>query len=172
MSSLIRGRVWKCGDNINTDIISPGQYMSYSIEKQAQHAMEAVDPDFAKKVQPGDILVAGHNFGSGSSRETAPLVLKHLQIGAVVAVSFARIFYRNGLNLGLPLVETKRASEIHEGDEIEINLLGGKIRNLSDQTEYEGTKLPEHLIEMVKAGGLEPYLAKKLGISLAEGGSR
>lgn len=165
MSFVIRGKVWKYGDNINTDIISPGQYMSFPIETQAEHAMEAIDPDFASKVQAGDIIVAGDNFGSGSSRETAQMVLKYHEIGAIVANSFARIFYRNSINVGLPVVEMLDTSAIEEGDEIEINLLEGKIINHSKGTEYKGTKLPEHLIEMVKVGGLEPYLAKKLGIS-------
>ncbi|MBK5502657.1 LeuD/DmdB family oxidoreductase small subunit [Peribacillus sp. TH14] len=165
MSFIIRGRVWKYGDNINTDIISPGQFMSLPVEKQALHAMEAIDPDFAGKVQPGDILVAGKNFGSGSSRETAQMVLKHLEIGAIIADSFARIFYRNSINVGLPVVEMMDTSVIQEGDEIEVDFLAGKIINQTKGTEYKGTKLPEHLIEMVKLGGLEPYLAKKLGIS-------
>lgn len=165
MSFIIRGRVWKYGNNINTDIISPGQYMSLSIEKQAEHAMEAIDPTFHQKVQPGDIIVAGDNFGSGSSRETAQMVLKHHQIGAIVANSFARIFYRNSINVGLPVVEMADTSLIQEGDEVEIDLLAGKIINHTQEKEYAGTKLPEHLIEMVKLGGLEPYLAKKLGIS-------
>ncbi|PFO05039.1 3-isopropylmalate dehydratase [Bacillus sp. AFS076308] len=165
MSFVIRGRVWKYGDNINTDIISPGQYMSLPVDKQAEHAMEAVDPAFHEKVKPGDILVAGNNFGSGSSRETAQMVLKHHKIGAIIANSFARIFYRNSINVGLPVVEITDTSLIEEGDEIEIDLLAGKIINHTKQTEYKGTKLPEHLIEMVELGGLEPYLAKKLGIS-------
>lgn len=165
MSFVIRGKVWKYGDNINTDIISPGQYMSFPIETQAEHAMEAIDPDFASKVQADDIIVAGNNFGSGSSRETAQMVLKHHKIGAIVANSFARIFYRNSINVGLPVVEMLDTSVIEEGDDIEINLLEGKIINHTKGAEYKGTKLPEHLIEMVKLGGLEPYLAKKLGIS-------
>jgi 3-isopropylmalate dehydratase small subunit len=165
MLFIIRGRVWKYGDNINTDIISPGQYMSLPVEKQAVHAMEAIDPSFSEKVQPGDILVAGNNFGSGSSRETAQMVLKHHQIGAIVANSFARIFYRNSINVGLPVVEMLDTTAIEEGDDLEINLFEGKIINHTKGAEYNGTKLPEHLIEMVKIGGLEPYLAKKLGIS-------
>lgn len=165
MSAIIRGRVWKYGDNINTDIISPGQYMSLSIEQQAEHAMEAIDPEFAKKIRPGDIIVAGSNFGSGSSRETAPLVLKHLQAGAIVSHFFARIFYRNAINIGLPVVEMGNTSEIDEGDEIEIDLLAGVIRNLTKSIEYESTKLPEHLVEMVSLGGLEPYLAKRMGMN-------
>ncbi|PLS18581.1 3-isopropylmalate dehydratase [Bacillus sp. M6-12] len=165
MSAIIRGRVWKYGDNINTDIISPGQYMSLSIEKQAEHAMEAIDPEFPKKIQPGDIIVAGDNFGSGSSRETAPLVLKHLQVGAILGNFFARIFYRNAINIGLPVVEMGDTSHIDEGDELEINLLEGTVNNITKGTNYDTTKLPEHLVEMVSLGGLEAYLAKRMGIS-------
>ncbi|WP_026692718.1 3-isopropylmalate dehydratase [Peribacillus kribbensis] len=168
MSSIIRGRVWKYGDNINTDIISPGQYMSLPAEKQAEHAMEAIDPSFSEKVRPGDIIVAGKNFGSGSSRETAQMVLKHLKVGAVAASSFARIFFRNSINVGLPVVEIADTSLIHEGDEIEINLIEGTVWNHTRKEEYRGTKLPEHLVDMVKLGGLEPYLAKKLGISKSQ----
>lgn len=164
MSFIIRGHVWKYGDNINTDIISPGQYMSLPVEKQAEHTMEAIDPNFVNKVKAGDILVAGNNFGSGSSRETAQMVLKYHQIGAIVATSFARIFYRNSINVGLPVVEMVETSMIKERDEIEIDLLSGRIINYTQGTEYKGTKLPEHLIEMVNLGGLEPYLAKKLSI--------
>ncbi|MED2974101.1 3-isopropylmalate dehydratase [Fictibacillus sp. B-59209] len=164
MSSSIKGRVWKYGDNINTDIISPGQYMSLPIEKQALHAMEAIDADFSKKVKPGDILVVGDNFGSGSSRETAQMVLKELGIGAIVGNFFARIFFRNAINIGLPVVEVGNTSSIDEGDEIEIFLLEGKIKNHTKGTEISGTKLPEHLIDMVSAGGLEPYLAKRMGV--------
>jgi 3-isopropylmalate/(R)-2-methylmalate dehydratase small subunit len=162
MPAILRGRVWKYGDNINTDIISPGQYMSLPVEKQAEHAMSAIDPNFSKKVQPGDILVAGGNFGSGSSRETAQMVLKHLQIGGIIATSFARIFYRNSINVGLPVVEMEDTSFIQEGDELEINLLEGKIINHTQGTEYNGTKLPSHLLELVELGGLEPFLAKRL----------
>ncbi|WP_186328634.1 3-isopropylmalate dehydratase [Bacillus sp. X1(2014)] len=166
MSAIIKGRVWKYGDNINTDIISPGQYIGQPIELQAEHAMEAIDTEFYKKIRPGDILVAGNNFGSGSSRETAPRILKHLGISAIIANSFARIFYRNAMNLGLPVLDMTNTSNIQEGDIIEINLVAGKIFNHTQGTEYKGTKLPEHLIEMVEIGGLEPFLAKKLNITL------
>ncbi|RFU71467.1 3-isopropylmalate dehydratase [Peribacillus saganii] len=165
MSEMIRGRVWKYGHNINTDIISPGQYMSLSIEEQSQHAMEAIDPDFSKKVRPGDIIVAGDNFGSGSSRETAPLVLKHLQVGAILGNFFARIFFRNAINIGLPVVEMGDTSYIDEGDMLEIDLLKGKVINITKGQEYKTAKLPAHLVEMVSLGGLEPYLAKRMGIS-------
>jgi 3-isopropylmalate/(R)-2-methylmalate dehydratase small subunit len=136
--------------------------MSLPVEKQAEHAMSAIDPNFSKKVQPGDIIVSGKNFGSGSSRETAQMVLKHLQVGAIVANSFARIFYRNSINVGLPVVEMDDTSVIQEGDEIEIDLLEGRVINHTQGAEYKGTKLPGHLIELVELGGLEPYLAKKL----------
>ncbi|MBM4765026.1 3-isopropylmalate dehydratase [Bacillus sp. B15-48] len=159
---MLRGRVWKYGNNINTDIISPGQYMSLPVEKQAEHAMSAIDPDFSKKVQPGDLLVAGSNFGSGSSRETAQMVLKHLKIGGIIASSFARIFYRNSINVGLPVIEMKETMLVQEGDELEVDLLAGKIINHTQKSEYSGTKLPPHLIEMVELGGLEAYLAKRL----------
>lgn len=165
MSTVIKGRVWKYGNNINTDIISPGQFMSLPVEQQAKHAMEAIDPEFSKKVSPGDILVVGDNFGSGSSRETAQMVLNHLGIGAIVGNFFARIFFRNSLNTGLPVVEVGDTSSIDEGDEIEIHLLEGLVKNVTKNTELKGTKLPEHLIEMVNAGGLEAYLAKRLGVS-------
>ncbi len=164
MTVIIKGRVWKYGDNINTDIISPGQYLSMPIEKQAEHAMEAIDLDFPKKVQPGDIIVAGNNFGSGSSRETAQRILKHLGVGAIIATSFARIFYRNAINTGLPVLELADTSSIQEGDLVEINLIEGSIINHTQGTQYKGTKLPQHLIEMVELGGLEPYLAKRLNI--------
>lgn len=162
MSYTICGRVWKYGDNINTDIISPGQYMSLPVEQQAEHAMEALDSDFAKKIKPGDIIVAGNNFGSGSSRETAQMVLKHLGVGAIIANSFARIFFRNSINLGLPVIDLKGTKSIQEGDLLEIKFLSGHIFNHTQKKEYQGTKLPEHLIEMVELGGLEPFLLKKM----------
>ncbi|GAW92333.1 3-isopropylmalate dehydratase small subunit [Calderihabitans maritimus] len=163
---VIKGRVWRYGDNINTDIISPGQYMQLPLEEQAKHAMEGIDPQFTSKVKPGDILVAGDNFGSGSSRETAPLVLKYNGIGAVIARSFARIFYRNAINVGLPVLELAEASEIQEGDELEIELITGRIKNLSRDKEYQASSLPEHLMAVIEAGGLEAYLAQKLGLKV------
>lgn len=162
MNGIIKGRVWKYGDNINTDIISPGQYMSMPIEEQAKHSMEAIDPDFPSKIQPGDLLVVGDNFGSGSSRETAQSVLKHLGVGAIVGNFFARIFFRNCINTGIPVVEIGDTSKISEGDEIQINLLEGVVTNLSDQEQYKGTKLPPLLLEMLNDGGLESYLKKKM----------
>lgn len=162
MKGIIKGKVWTYGDHINTDIISPGQYMSMPVEEQAKHAMEAIDSDFPKKLSPGDIIVAGDNFGSGSSRETAQRVLKYLGVGAVVSNFFARIFFRNCINTGIPVVEISDTSGIKEGDEIEIDLLNGTVKNLNTQDIYQSTKLPEHLLDMLNAGGLEPYLKKRM----------
>lgn len=157
----ITGRVQKLGNNINTDIISPGQYMSKSIEIQAQHSMEAIDPDFAKRVVNGDVIVAGDNFGSGSSRETAQLVLKHLGVSAIIAKSFARIFFRNCINLGIPVITLQQVDEINQGDQLEINLEKGVVINHTTGLDYEFPKIPSHLLKMVTMGGLEKYLKNK-----------
>ncbi|MGQ9722394.1 MAG: 3-isopropylmalate dehydratase small subunit [Candidatus Jordarchaeum sp.] len=164
MTTVIRGKVWKFGDNIDTDIIIAGPYLTIRDEdKMASHAMEMVNPDFAKKVKPGDIIVAGKNFGCGSSREEAPYVLKKLGVAAIVAEFFARIFYRNAINLGLPLVEVKDvAQKFEEGDTIEIELEKGIIRNTKTSEELQGTKLPDFLMEIIKEGGAIEALKKKL----------
>lgn len=159
---IIRGRVHKFGDNINTDIISPAQYMELSYADMAAHAMEGADPDFSKKVCPGDIIVAGQNFGSGSSRETAPIALKEAGVGAVVSEFFARIFYRNSINIGLPVVESELVDKIESGDELEINPLTGVIKNLTKDEEYQCSVLPGHIIKLIESGGLVKVLEKKL----------
>lgn len=157
----ITGGTYTVGDNINTDIISPPRYMELSIEEASLHSMEAVDENFAENFSQGMILIAGNNLGSGSSRETSPLTLKHLGASAIVAVSFARIFYRNCINLGLPAVICPEAKAIHRGDEITIDFEAGKITNLSQQTTYECTKLPKHIQKMLDEGGLIDYLRKE-----------
>ncbi len=164
MTTVIRGKVWKFGDNIDTDIIIAGPYLTIRDEDMmASHAMEMVNPDFAKKVKPGDVIVAGKNFGCGSSREEAPYVLKKLGVAAIVADFFARIFYRNAINLGLPLLEVKDAHKIfQEGDTIEIELEKGIVRNTRTKQELQGTKLPDFLIEIIKAGGAIEALKKKM----------
>ncbi|EAX47435.1 3-isopropylmalate dehydratase, small subunit [Thermosinus carboxydivorans Nor1] len=162
MNTIVRGKVHKYGDNINTDIISPPQYMELSIAEAAKYAMSAIDPEFASKVQRGDILVAGANFGSGSSRETSPLTLKYLGVGAIVAKFFARIFYRNAINLGIPVIECADVDKIQNGDTIEIELEAGIIRNVTRQETYYGTKIPAHILELVNVGGLVPYLKKTI----------
>jgi len=160
--NTINGKVHKYGDNINTDIISPPQYMELSIADAAIYAMSAVDPDFSKKIHPGDILVAGANFGSGSSRETSPLTLRYLGVGAIVAKFFARIFYRNAINLGIPVIECAETDKIRDQDEIEINLAAGTIKNLTTSESYKCSRIPAHIMELVQDGGLVPYLKKRV----------
>lgn len=158
------GRVHKYGDNINTDIITPGKYMELGIREMAEHAMEGVDPDFFAKVEPGDILVARHNFGSGSSRETAPLALKTAGISAVIAVSFARIFYRNAMNIGLPVLELapEDVEAIDDGDLLRVDLAGGKVYDLTRESEFSFIPIPQRLLQMLSDGGLTAQLEKRI----------
>ena len=158
----IRGRVWKFGDDINTDLIIAGKYkLSITdIGELSKHAMEALIPDFAKKVEKGDLIVAGRNFGCGSSREQAPLVLKHIGIGAVIAESFARIFYRNAINIGLPVIECKETNKIADEDLLEVNLSEGHIRNLTRNEVYEFKPIPPALLEILLSDGLVNYVKK------------
>lgn len=162
MSAKIIGRVWKLGDNINTDLIIAGKYkLSITdINELSKHAMETLIPNFAEKVKRGDLIVAGKNFGCGSSREQAPLVLKHLGVGAVIAESFARIFYRNAINIGLPAVECKEASRIIDGDVLEVNLMEGYIKNLTRSEIYSIKPIPPALLEILAEGGLVNYVRK------------
>ena len=153
-----QGKVIRLGDNINTDIISPPQYMELGIADSSQYAMSAVRPDFAEKVKRQTIIAAGDNFGSGSSRETSPLSLKYLGVEAIVAKFFARIFYRNAINIGLPVIECSQADQIQENDEIRIEYTKGIIYNISQKTEYECSVIPEHLLPLIEAGGLVNYL--------------
>lgn len=161
MDERISGSVHKFGDNINTDIISPPQYMELAVEEAAAYAMNAVDADFSRRVRPGDIMVAGRNFGSGSSRETSPLALKYLGVGAVVSTFFARIFYRNAINVGLPVIECGEAGKIAAGDEIAIDLEAGRIENKTTGASYACGKIPAHLRELVAAGGMFAYLKQR-----------
>ena len=160
--SNIKGHVLKYGDNINTDIISPPQYMELSITEAAKYAMSAVDPNFFTRIKKGDIMVAGANFGSGSSRETSPLTLRYLGVGAIVAKFFARIFYRNAINLGIPVIECAETDKIADQDEIEIDLSAGLIHNLTKKESYPCSKIPPHIMELVADGGLVPYLKKRV----------
>ncbi len=157
----IRGRAWKFGDNISTDHIIPGRYyhLRSNLEELAKHAMEDLDPEFLKKFRPGDILVAGDNFGMGSSREHAALVLKIAGVSAVVARSFARIFYRNSINVGLPVMMAD-TSKIKTGDELEIDFEGGLIRNLTSGMELPSRPLPEIMLKILREGGLVEYVKK------------
>ena len=151
----ICGKVHKFGDNINTDLISPAYYIGKADEIMIAHAMEGADPDFSKKVQPGDIIVAGHNFGSGSSRETAPFVIKGSGIACVIAQSYARIFYRNAINIGLPILECDAAAqEIQSGDDVEVNFDTGVITDHTTGKTYQAQPFPPFIQNIIKAGGL------------------
>ncbi|MCL2157127.1 MAG: 3-isopropylmalate dehydratase small subunit [Methanobrevibacter sp.] len=158
----MKGKVWKFGDDIDTDIIIPGRYLVVTdMDKLAKHCMEGIDPDFNEKVSNGDIIVAGKNFGCGSSREHAPLALKGAGIGTIIAESFARIFYRNATNVGMPLLEAPGISKtLEEGEKIEIDMENGKIISESGE-EYKFKKLPPFMLEIQKKGGLIPYLKEK-----------
>ena len=161
---ILRGRVWKFGDNIDTDAIIPARYLNTSDpEELARHIMEDADRDFSSKVKSGDIIIAGTNFGCGSSREHAPIAIKAAGIQAVVAKSFARIFYRNAFNIGLPIFESEDASQkIREGDEIEINADKGIIKNITKKEEYTAKPIPQFMQELISAGGLIEWTKKKL----------
>lgn len=158
MENPIKGRVWKFGNDIDTDVIIPGKYLrTKDMQVFAAHAMEGIDPGFSKKAKPGDIIVAGDNFGCGSSREQAPLALKHAGIACIVAKSFARIFFRNAINVGLPLMEAD--IECAEGDQIEVDLLKGEVK-VSGKGVFRGNKLPDFLLDMLTDGGLVAHRKK------------
>jgi 3-isopropylmalate/(R)-2-methylmalate dehydratase small subunit len=157
----IRGRAWIFGDNINTDLIAPGLRMKLRPSELAAHCLEAVNPRFAAEVQPGDILFAGNGFGIGSSREHAAVSLKLLGLGAVVATSFARIFWRNAVNVGLPALTSDERNLAEDGDEVALDIAAGELRNLTSDTLYHLAPLPEHLLAILGAGGLIPYLKAK-----------
>ncbi len=162
MEKIIEGRALKLGDDIDTDSILPGRYLTLtSPEDLGKHVMEGYDLHYKDKIQEGDIIVAGSNFGCGSSREHAPIAIKAAGIKAVVAKSFARIFYRNATNIGLPLVEAPNGpDEINEEDMLEINLEEGTLKNETQNKDYDFTKLPEFMFEIVENGGLIEYLNK------------
>jgi len=159
---LGRGRAWKFGDDINTDYIIAGKYkLSITdIGELSKHAMEAIMPEFSTKVKKGDFIVAGRNFGCGSSREQAPLVLKHLGIAAIIAQSFARIFYRNAINIGLPVAECRDAADIRQGDMLEVDLQKGYVKNLTRGKIYKVKPLPPELWAILSEGGLVNYVKK------------
>jgi 3-isopropylmalate/(R)-2-methylmalate dehydratase small subunit len=159
---MIFGNVWKFGDGIDTDIIIPARYLVLPLKEMKHKTMEPIDPEFAAKVKKGDIIVAGKNFGCGSSREQAPAVLKALGISAIVAVSFARIFFRNAINLGIPVIECDKIQDhIQTGNNIEIYPESGDIITPETKRNFSGSTLPDFLMEIVEAGGLIPHLAAK-----------
>ncbi len=160
---MIKGRAWKYGDDVNTDVIFPGRYTYARMEPEemAKHALEDLDPNFAKEVKPGDVIVAGKNFGCGSSREQAATCLVAAGVGAVIAKSFARIFFRNAINNGLLALEIPEAVDaIQPGDEVEIDPEAGILRHKGK--EYRFPPLPEAVLEILRDGGLIPHLKKKL----------
>ncbi len=158
-----RGRVIKYGDNVDTDVIIPARYLNTSDAKElASHCMEDIDRDFVKKVHTGDIMVATKNFGCGSSREHAPLAIKTSGISCVIAETFARIFYRNAINIGLPIIECREASlGIDDGDEVEVDFASGIIRDLTKNTEYQGQAFPPFMQKIIDAEGLVNYINSK-----------
>lgn len=156
-------RAWVFGDNVDTDVIAPGRYMKFGVGEIAPHCFEAVLPEFARSVRPGDVVVAGRNFGAGSSREQAPAALKHLGVAALVAESFAGLFYRNALNLGLAAVACAQAKGIRDGDKVQVDAEAGRISNLSTGEILACEAIPPHLMQMLRDGGLLAHLEKRLG---------
>jgi 3-isopropylmalate/(R)-2-methylmalate dehydratase small subunit len=159
----IEGRVWKFGSDVDTDAIIPARYLNQSDPKElAKHVMEEERPEFLEAVKKGDLLLADKNFGCGSSREHAPLALKVAGVSCIIAKSFARIFYRNGLNLGLPLLESSEASEgIKEGDRVRVNLSTGEIFDLTQNKKFHAKPIPPFMQELLRDGGLIRHLRKK-----------
>lgn len=161
--NIITGKVWNFGDNIDTDLIIAARYLNSSDPHHlAKFVMEDADPEFAKKLQPGDIIVAGENFGCGSSREHAPIALKAAGVAAIVAPSFARIFYRNAFNMGLPIFELNEAVEIKQGELIKINLENGEIHNFDTNKTYKFIPTPPFMQELLAAGGLMNYAKEEI----------
>ncbi len=159
---LIEGRAWVFGDDVNTDVMAPGLYFKAPMAEMARHCLEAIDPSFANGVRPGDIVVAGRNFGVGSAREQAAMALTHLGVGAVLAVSFGRIFYRNALNFGLPALVFPGAATVAAGDRLRVDPVEGRIGNERSGTVHTVNGIPAHLMAMVEAGGLMPWLKQRL----------
>lgn len=158
-----KGTVFKYGDNVDTDVIIPARYLNSSDPAElAAHCMEDIDQDFIKKVKAGDIIVADKNFGCGSSREHAPIAIKAAGVSCVIAETFARIFYRNAINIGLPIIECPEASKgIQAGDEVEVDFESGNIKNLTKGTQFKGQAFPEFMQKIIDAEGLINYINRK-----------
>ena len=161
MTITLTGRAWRFGDEINTDLLAPGIYMKSPLEELASHCLESIDSSFAGSVKSSDFVVAGKNFGLGSSREQAVQVLDYLGVAAVIASSFGGIFYRNAFNWGLPAITCTSIEEIKHGHQLEVNLESGTIVNMDTNETMNGEAIPSHLLRLVNAGGLVPYLEKK-----------
>ena len=156
------GRAWVFGDNVDTDALAPGAYVKHGIDEIARHCLETIDPAFAANVRPGDVLVGGRNFGAGSSREQAAEALRHLGVAAVVAPSFAGIFYRNALNLGLLALVCPGAGRIRAGARLRIDRDAAQLVDLDTGTVHRCEPIPAHLLALVEAGGLVPWLERRL----------
>ena len=158
--AVLEGKVWRYGDNIDTDVIIPARYLNtFDPKELAKHCMVDIDKDFAQKVKAGDIMVGGKNFGCGSSREHAPVAIKACGVLVIIAASFARIFYRNGINVGLPLMEIgDNVERIHAGDKLSVDLSSGQIRDLTTGETFQATPLPGFIQDIAKAGGLIQYV--------------
>jgi 3-isopropylmalate/(R)-2-methylmalate dehydratase small subunit len=161
---MLKGKVHKYGANVDTDAIIPARYLNVSDPAElAKHCMEDIDEGFVKRVQPGDIMIATTNFGCGSSREHAPIAIKAAGISCIIAQSYARIFFRNAINIGLPLLECDQAvDETEVGDTMEVDLKKGKIKNLTKGTEFEAKAYPDFMGELIAAGGLVEYTKRRL----------
>jgi len=159
----IDGKVWTFGKDIDTDLIIAARYLNTSVpEELAKHVMEDADPEFVNNMSVGDVIVAGENFGCGSSREHAPIALKAAGVAAVIAPTFARIFYRNAFNMGLPIFELPQSAEITEGDEISVNMNAGTITNKTTNKSYDFTPIPEFMQELIDAGGLMNFAQNEI----------
>jgi len=161
---MIKGKAHKYGDDVNTDVIVPARYLVTTDPRElAEHCMEDIDPDFVRRLAPGDLIVAGKNFGCGSSREQAPLAIKAAGVGCVLAESFARIFYRNAINIGLPLLVAPEAAQaIAPGDELEVSLEQGLVRDITQGQQWRSEPFPEFIRELIAAGGLIEYTRERL----------
>jgi len=166
MENILKGKVWQYKDNVDTDVIIPARYLNTSEpDELAKHCMEDIDKTFAQEVKKGDIIVAGQNFGCGSSREHAPISIKASGISVIIAKTFARIFFRNAINIGLPILEHPTFSdECSKGDEVEVDLANGVIKNLTTRKEYQCAKFSKEIQNLINEGGLINYTAKKLGV--------
>ena len=163
LMQTIEGKVWNFGKDIDTDLIIAARYLNTSVpEELAKHVMEDADPEFVNKMQKGDIIVAGDNFGCGSSREHAPIALKAAGVAAIIAPTFARIFYRNSFNMGLPIFELPQSAEITEGQSVKIDMEAGTITNLTTHKTYEFTPIPPFMQELIAAGGLMNFAKQEV----------
>ncbi len=156
---MLKGKTWRFGDDVDTDVIVPARYLNTgNPEELKKHCMEDIDPEFSSKVQPGDIIVAGKNFGCGSSREHAPIAIKAAGISCIIARSFARIFYRNAINIGLPIFEIDEADQVKQGDIVEVDLGKSLITNLNDGKQYKAIELPQFLKDIYLHDGLIEFI--------------